>query len=118
MEWTMLLGWLEERRAHMIGMVWGADYPDPDNFLRVGFREQRTGWRNDTYDELVEEARRVTDHVQRMRLYQQAETILVKEAPVVPITYGRSHWLIKPWVKAPLSTLGGLIWKDVIIEPH
>jgi hypothetical protein len=37
----------------------------------------------------------------------------------MPLMYGRSHLLIKPWVKQyayrPHSTLR---WQEVIIEPH
>ena len=102
---------------HALG--WVADYPDPDNFLRVGFATIPTGWRNEEYANLVEKARRLTDQRQRMSLYCQADRILVEEAPVVPLFYNRVALLIKPWVrKFPLSTRGGWRWKDVVIDPH
>jgi ABC-type oligopeptide transport system substrate-binding subunit len=54
-----------------------------------------------------------------MELYRQADNILAQEAPLVPLFYGRQGALIKPWVKRYHSTpLGGMFWKDVVIEPH
>jgi CBS-domain-containing membrane protein len=41
-------------------MAWYADYPDPDNFLRVAALKFRPGWRNEEYLGLVEQARELT----------------------------------------------------------
>jgi oligopeptide transport system substrate-binding protein len=120
-KWVKLSDRLRIRRPHMLITGWGADYLDPDNFLRVGFLwiQKQVGWRNDVYDRLIEEARRIADPEERMRLYRQADRILVEEAVIMPFCYERRHLLIKPWVrKCPLSAIRGLFWKDVIIEPH
>ena len=78
-----------------------------------------TQWQNETYDRLVEEARRVTDQGERMEMYQEADRILVEEAAIMPWAYGRSHWLVKPWVRRwPTSRTKFWFWKDVIIDPH
>jgi ABC-type transport system substrate-binding protein len=54
-----------------------------------------------------------------MRLYAQAEHILMDEAPLVPLTYGAGWLLLKPWVtNMPLSGNPQSFWKDLIIEPH
>jgi hypothetical protein len=43
----------------------------------------------------------------------------IEEAVVIPLTYGRVHLLVKPWVcKYPTAAMGGWFWKDVVIEPH
>jgi oligopeptide transport system substrate-binding protein len=96
-----------------------ADYPDPDSFLRnAGFRRW-VGWRDDAYDKLVEDARRVLDREERIGLYERADGILVEEAAVVPLFYGQRHLLIKPWVKIyPTSVLRSWFWKDVVVEPR
>jgi ABC-type oligopeptide transport system substrate-binding subunit/class 3 adenylate cyclase/tetratricopeptide (TPR) repeat protein len=104
---------LSTNPPHMWWMGWDPDYPDPDTFLRVGLSTVRARWRNAVYERLVEEARRSTDQVERMRLYQQADRLLVEEAPVMPVSYNPSPLLVKPWVK---NYSGG--WKNVIIEPH
>lgn len=98
---------------------WLADYPDPDTFLRVCPFRRWTGWHNEDYVQLVEKARRVMDQGERLKLYRDADTILVQEAPIVPLDYGRRHWLVKPWVKNfRASAIYWWFWQDVIIEPH
>jgi ABC-type oligopeptide transport system substrate-binding subunit/class 3 adenylate cyclase len=101
--------------------VWGwvADYPDPDNFLRVGNTGGYTRWQNEGYNELVQKARQVPDQKERIRLYREADRILIEGAAVMPLVYLRAHFLVKPWViKYPASALRAFFWKDVIIEPH
>jgi ABC-type transport system substrate-binding protein len=68
---------------------------------------------------LVEKARRLTDQQRRIEIYQQADRILVEEAAILPVFYGRNSLLVKPWIrKFPLSARGGWYLKDVIIDPH
>jgi oligopeptide transport system substrate-binding protein len=98
---------------------WLADYPDPDSFLRASEWRVLTAWQNEDYDKPIEKARRVMDQEERMRMYRQADRVLVEEAPVLPLFYGRLHLLIKPWVrKYPTSSMTAGFWKDVVIEPH
>jgi hypothetical protein len=67
----------------------------------------------------VEEARRLTDQGERMKMYQAADRILVEEASVMPFAYGRCHLLLKPWIRrCPTSATKFWFWKDVIIDPH
>jgi ABC-type oligopeptide transport system substrate-binding subunit len=104
----------EQQRAQACAWAgaWSADYPDPDTFLRVAVHEA-SQWRNETYERLIEFARQITDQERRMRLYRAAERILIQEAALLPLFYGRRHKLVKPWVKNYPGP-----WKDVIIEPH
>jgi len=108
-----------QSNAHGCLHGWSPDYPDPDNFLRVGFPWEATGWQCEAYAQLVDRARHVLDRDQRMQLYRQAGRILVEEAPLIPLTYSGSYSLVKPWVtRYPLSPIKVLFAKDVIIEPH
>jgi ABC-type oligopeptide transport system substrate-binding subunit len=120
-EWAVYLDRLERESPHMFLIGWHADYPDPDTFLRVAVSNvgHYTDWRNEAYDRLVEEARRVMDQRERMKLYRQADRILVEDAAILPLTYERCHILVKPWVRRYLtSTMTWWFLKDVIIEPH
>ena len=99
-------------------MGWMADYVDPDSFLRVAQCRKNTRWLNEEYEELIETARRVLDPERRMEMYRQADRILVEEAPIVPLTYRRAHYLVKPWVRFPPMGHYLWLWKDFIIEPH
>jgi oligopeptide transport system substrate-binding protein len=119
MEWAAFLDTLERDPPPMFVARWSADYPDPDNFLRASSVRPHTRWRNEAYDKLVEEARRLMDQGERMTLYRQADRLLMEEAAIVPLCYGRVHIFVKPWVRnLPLAPLEGWFWKDVIIEPH
>ncbi len=119
---TVQFGAFETERcreaSHITITALQATYPDPDDFLRGGFLHTG-GWQSTAYRELVEKARRIVDHGKRMKLYREAEKILVTEAPVVPYVHARWGLLVKPWVKRyPVSPLRQWFWKDVIIEPH
>jgi ABC-type oligopeptide transport system substrate-binding subunit/class 3 adenylate cyclase len=108
----------EWEKVHFLVSGWVADYPDPDNFLRV-YAALGPYVRNEAYDRLVEKARRLMDQEERMKLYRQADRMLIEGATVVPLTYDRWHVLLKPWVtRYPTSPIRRTFWKDVIIEPH
>jgi ABC-type oligopeptide transport system substrate-binding subunit len=119
MEWGSFLDRLDRQTPDMWLGGWEADYPDPDSFLRSSPWRFRTRWQDQAFDELVGRARRVTEQGDRMRMYQQADRILVEEAPILPLLYHRRHLLVKPWVRRyPTSPMKMWYWKDVVIEPH
>lgn len=75
----------------MTRSAWIGDYNDPNTFLDL-FRSDngnnRTGWKNARYDELMREANMETDLKKRAALLQQAELILVRdETPIVPLFF-------------------------------
>jgi oligopeptide transport system substrate-binding protein len=98
---------------------WTADYPDPDNFLRIGAKEGIEAWENAKYQALVESARRSINQEERIGMYIDAQQILIDEAPIFPLTYNRGHLLVKPWISQyPVTPMRWNNWKDVVIEPH
>jgi ABC-type oligopeptide transport system substrate-binding subunit len=104
---------------HIWITAWTADYPDPDSFLRAGRWRERTGWGHAVYDRLVEDARRAMDQGERMRMYREAEMILVDEVPILPLLYPRYHRLVKPWVRRlRISPIGTTNREEIIIDPH
>jgi oligopeptide transport system substrate-binding protein len=117
-EWARFADRMAEGTPHVWMVGWWADYPDPDDYLRVVWWLP-PGWTNKTFDRLVEGARRAVDQEERMDMYQQADKILVEETPILPLAYLRFHMLVKPWVRRfHTSPLRWWFWKDVIIEPH
>jgi ABC-type transport system substrate-binding protein len=95
---------------------WGGGL-DPGGFVAEGGPWLR--WQDETYVELLEQARRAGDPKERIRLYAQADTTLVEAAAVVPLFYERRHRLLKPWItRWPSNPVRGFFWKDVVIEPH
>ena len=104
-------------QAYIVGM--GAYYPDPDCFLSTERLVGRLRWPHEEYGQLIAQARRLLDPERRLELYAQAESILVEEAPLVPLSYGINFVLVKPWVtRFPTSVLKWPFFKDIVLEPH
>ncbi len=81
---------------------WIGDYPDPNTFLGMmlsGGGNNRTGWSNPEYDALIARAATLANQEERYAAFQEAERILDREAPLLPIyTYTRVT-LRRPVVK-------------------
>jgi len=115
--WAAYLERMRDASYHLINLNWLADYPDPDNLLRVSHVRAWPVWQHQVYGQLVQEARRLTDSAQRMQRYRQAEEILVQEIPILPLAYERDHLLIKPRLRRyPMSAIRPAYWKDAIKE--
>jgi oligopeptide transport system substrate-binding protein len=71
--------------------TWIGDYDDPNTFLdlfRSNNGNNRTGWKNEHYDNFMREANMQTDLARRAALLQQAESILVHdELPIIPLYF-------------------------------
>lgn len=89
--------------------AWTADFPDPVTFLGLftgasGYNW--TGWKNADYDRLMDAAAATADGAKRYDLFQQAEAVLLEDAPVAPVYVGARTYLIAPavkgWEPAPL----------------
>ena len=70
---------------------WVGDYNDANTFLDMFTSENvnnRTGWKNPRYDQLLQKANSEPDRVKRARLLQDAESILVEqELPIIPLYF-------------------------------
>jgi oligopeptide transport system substrate-binding protein len=103
---------------------WFADYPDPDNFLRKANDLQCISGKQEDrkeYDAIVSRAAVTNQRTERMRLYRQADRMLVAEqARLVPVTYGEyGSILIKPWVKNyHINATGIELTQEIVIEEH
>lgn len=82
---------------------WFADIPDPVNFLDVfKFKDSKTngtGWENPRYVGLLDQAAKEADAKKRLDLLMQSETILVDEAPVIPLYFAAWNWVAHPRLK-------------------
>lgn len=81
---------------------WGADYPDPQNYLSLLLhsksKQNHVGYNNPEFDKLCEAADVENDKAKRLGLYAKAQRIAVDEAAWIPIFYQRDMELIKPHV--------------------
>lgn len=69
---------------------WIGDYNDPSTFMDKYLSASENNdarWVNEQYDWLCAQAAVETDPVQRMKLFERAEAILLDEAPIIPLYY-------------------------------
>ena len=80
-EWKVYLKQLQNNPPAIFRLGWGADYPDPDNFMKLftaNSGNNHTRWKNKKYDQLLELAARELDTRKRAKLYDEAQKILAK----------------------------------------
>ena len=88
---------------------WGADYADPENFLPqlfgTGASTNQYKYSNNDFDDLVDEAASELDNDRRIKLYQDAEAILIDEdMGVAPLFNRVRNCLLKPYVDGFTTT--------------
>lgn len=73
---------------------WIADYPDAENYLSLFYSKNftpngpnYTHFNNKNFDKLYEASISEVDDVKRYSLYQKMDSILIEEAPIVPLYY-------------------------------
>lgn len=97
------LALLKKDPPQMFRWGWNADYPHPNDFLNVVFSSksaQNYGrYNNPQFDKLVQDAAREGDQAKQLQLYNQAQQILVDDAPAIFLYYSGRFRLIKPYVK-------------------
>jgi oligopeptide transport system substrate-binding protein len=90
--------------------AWTADFADPVSQLEVFLKDSGsnwTGWGDPAYDRALAEAATTPDQARRFELFQQAEAILLEQAPIAPLIFGARNYLIHPtvrgWEPAPVG---------------
>ena len=83
---------------------WLPGYPDPEYYLRLLFhsdsRTNEGGFAYTAFDELIERARQERSDRSRLELFHEADRMAVADrVAVIPLVYGRSLAIVKPWVK-------------------
>ena len=102
------------------GAGWIGDFVDPVTFLDLfvsGGGNNWTGWSDAGYDGLIARAAATPDPAARLEVFQQAEAILLEQAPVAPVFFGTRAYLIHPAVHGWEPSLLGLHqYKKVHLE--
>lgn len=88
--------------------AWSAAYPDALYFLRdVWYGPSvynRSRWRNDEYDRLIEKAAETADNESRYQIYHQAEKVLLDDWGTCPLVVRLQVALVKPYVEGVTLT--------------
>ncbi len=99
-EWKVFLKKLQTDPFPVFRSGWGADYPDPDNFMKLFTSNSGNNsgrWNNPRYDALLEQAAREPDNTKRIRLYDQAQKILTEtDVAIVPLYWTAESTLLSP----------------------
>ncbi len=83
---------------------WEADFPDPENFLEVLFGRKQWGANNNSFyydprvDALFAQAAPLTNMNERYTIYDEAQKIIVGDAPWVFLYYPVAYVIRQPWV--------------------
>jgi ABC-type transport system substrate-binding protein len=101
---SLLLEMASNSRAPMFRASWIADYPDAENYLSVFYSKNPappnyTRYKNPQFDAIFEQAIQETNDSVRYRLYQQADQLVMNDAPVVPLWYDVVVRLVQPGVQ-------------------
>jgi oligopeptide transport system substrate-binding protein len=99
---------------------WGGDYMDPFTFLSLFYapaNDNGTGWSDDNYLKMLDDANLQLDKTKRYELLAKAEAFLIEAQPMIPLATPGTNWLKKPYVKGMYPTPLTLHpWKFVYIE--
>ena len=115
--------------AKQYSMKWGgwiADYPDPENWLPELYGTKggnnKQNYSSKQFDDLAAQAKVELDNSKRLQLWDQAQQIVVDDAPFAFINYRERFQVRKPWVKGMVTTamdaslIGDFFWDQIYIQ--
>lgn len=109
---------LEYRGAARSG--WIGDYMDPFTFLSLYVVEggdNGSGWTDAEFVRLLSEANRQRDPEARLRMLSEAEALLLRAQPTLPLFNNATNFVKKPFVKGLYANpITMHAWKFVYIE--
>ena len=98
---SLLLTMTSSSTASFFRGSWIADYPDAENYLSVFYSKNPappnyTRYSSAAFDAAFEKAITEDNDSIRYKLYQQADQIMMNDAPVVPLWYDKAVRLTQP----------------------
>ena len=102
-------------QAEIFRSCWIADYPSPENFLWLFYGANvpetldqpsypnTTRYKNTEYDQLFKLAKNAKTLAESYSYFNQAEQIMIKEAPIMVLWYDENYRLVRSHVKNLLS---------------
>ena len=111
-DWKVYLDKRDSKDYQVARAGWIGDYLDPNTFLDMftsNSGNNDAGWSNRRYDALIAQAAATSDQERRFALFQDAESILMTELPIMPIYTYVSKSLVSPDVRG---------WYPNILDIH
>lgn len=111
---------------------WSMDYPDPSNFIEPSFHSRaiqpenssnHSFYNNPALDRLLDRAKVEADDAARIRLYQEAEDLLLRDAPWTFMYTPLDIHVVQPYVRGyvphPVYTdYVGDLWLDLPLRRY
>ncbi|NND91358.1 MAG: ABC transporter substrate-binding protein [Granulosicoccus sp.] len=117
-EYLKLSKELNRQGAVLLG--WTGDNGDPDNFLAVLLgcdavgNANRAQWCHEPFDDLIQQAKVVSDQAERTRLYEQAQLVFKEQAPWATIAHSVVYKTVRKEVQDfRIDPFGGHIFYGV-----
>lgn len=91
---------------------WGGDYNDAHSFLQVLLSDNPsnlTGYVSDEYDEMMATAARQTKLATRRLYLEEAEKVMLRDQPLIPLYFYVSKHMVSPRVQG---------WQDNVLDYH
>ncbi|AUX22639.1 peptide ABC transporter substrate-binding protein [Sorangium cellulosum] len=101
-EWRVMLDNLSSGNFQVIRLAWYADYNHPHTWLGTFLSyssQNRSGWADAEFDEMVRKAAAVADPAESIRLYRAAERRALDGMCRIPLYFEEKPTLVKPWVR-------------------
>ncbi len=101
-EWKVFIKTQQMMDYQVSRLGWIGDYVDPFTFLEVFMAEagnNKTGWKNAEYDDLIRLSVKATTREERYAYFQKAEAILVEDVPFLPLYHYTTNYLLSLDVK-------------------
>jgi oligopeptide transport system substrate-binding protein len=116
---------MAKAEAHFFRASWIADYPDAENYLALFYSPNHspagpnyTHFTNKHYDLLYEKSKSIVSDSLRFIFYQKLDSILIAEAPVVPLFYDKSVRFLPHYVQGmQTNPLNHMLLKRTRIVP-
>jgi len=116
-EFKSLLQDIDRGDVEMFRSSWVGDYNDAYTFAQVlksDFGINLSGYRSEEYDELLTRAAAEADVARRRALLEEAERVMLRDHPVLPIYFYVNKHLVKPQVQGWYDNVMNVVYsKDL-----
>jgi ABC-type oligopeptide transport system substrate-binding subunit len=120
LQWPIFEKNTADMNYEFAGMGWFGDYNDPSSFLDVFMGNQSiisTGWKNNEYDKLLNEATINLNNENRYQYFKNAEELLIKDSVIAPTVYIKRRIFYNKELQGLMAPAFGCTnYKNVFIE--
>lgn len=104
MQPSLLREAMSNGKANFFWATWIADYPDAESYLSLFYSKHAappnyTRFKHPTFDRLYESALQAETPLRQLDLYEQMDSLLMAESPIIPLFYDEVMHFIQPRVQ-------------------